>query len=140
METTTFTEARIAALAKHWDCDADDVTDEGDNRFSIGSQEFLVLTDDEADARARESIKDTVWAFNADFLCGHMAKGKLSPDDIDRLRGDKCESINDAFLALIDDFEAFAKDAISADGRGHFLAGYDFEENEVDGFFIYREN
>jgi len=53
---------------------------------------------------------------------------------------------------MIDDEDSFVEAAISADGRGHFLAGYDFNENEEtvllydNGdsgnpiFFIYRQN
>jgi hypothetical protein len=37
-------------------------------------------------------------------------------------------------------FNDFADEAISADGRGHFLSGYDGNENEQDGFYIYRTN
>jgi hypothetical protein len=37
-------------------------------------------------------------------------------------------------------FESFAKKAIAADGRGHFLAHYDNEQNESGEFFIFRTN
>jgi hypothetical protein len=36
--------------------------------------------------------------------------------------------------------EGFVEEAVSADGRGHFLSSYDGEENEQDGFYIYRIN
>ena len=45
---------------------------------------------------------------------------------------------------LIKDWDHFVQDAVSSDGRGHFLSGYDGAENEekVDGvwYFIYRTN
>ena len=54
----------------------------------------------------------------------------------------KYDDANDTILALIDDFDEFVSDAISADGRGRFLSYYDGEENEevVNGetYFIYR--
>jgi hypothetical protein len=53
---------------------------------------------------------------------------------------EKCESANDTFLAMIKDKDSFVRDAISADGRGHFLNTYDGEENESGDFLIYRIN
>jgi hypothetical protein len=42
------------------------------------------------------------------------------------------------------DIDSLVEDAISADGRGHFLSSYDGDENEetVNGqtFYIYRTN
>ena len=51
-------------------------------------------------------------------------------------------------LKLIDDIDEFCKDAISADGRGHFLNGYDGNEYEQSfkykgesyTFYLYRWN
>jgi hypothetical protein len=49
-----------------------------------------------------------------------------------------CEDAAPLIEALIDDMDAFIRDAISADGRGHFLAGYDHEEHEENGWSLYR--
>ena len=49
-----------------------------------------------------------------------------------------CESANGLVKALINDMDEFVEDAINADGRGHFLAQYDGNENEQDDFYIYR--
>ena len=38
------------------------------------------------------------------------------------------------------DWEAVINEAIEVDGCGHFIATYDGEENEMDGYFIYRLN
>ena len=38
------------------------------------------------------------------------------------------------------DWEAVINKAIGIDGRGHFIATYDGEENEVGEYFIYRLN
>ena len=51
-----------------------------------------------------------------------------------------CESANDTILALIDDLDEFVQDAISSDGRGHFLSSYDGEEVETENYYIYRIN
>ena len=58
------------------------------------------------------------------------------------MQSKKCEGANDAILALIKKtdggLDGFVEDAISADGRGHFLSSYDGDENEENGFYIYR--
>jgi hypothetical protein len=54
-----------------------------------------------------------------------------------------CEGCNDFFKAIIKGtcgLDKFVEDAIEADGRGHFLAYYDGEENEQGDCFIYRVN
>jgi hypothetical protein len=53
---------------------------------------------------------------------------------------DKCESSNEVITNSIKDMEEFIADAIGADGRGHFISSYDGEEEELNGFFIYRIN
>lgn len=54
--------------------DPKDCTKLDDNTFELpDGSEFLVLTDDEADEKAKEYIKETLWAFNAGFIlstCG----------------------------------------------------------------------
>ena len=88
-----------------------------------GGEYALAVDYDDAVNACEESIKELVWAFNADFLASHIKA--LDAHDIIRLRGDSGESCNDALLKLIDDFDAFVSDAISADGIGHFLSPYD---------------
>lgn len=122
--------------------------DEG--TFEIGNQSYLVLTDDEADKYCADRIKDSVWAFNKNFIIGQCSA--LDFDDasekiLDAIQ-EQCESGNDAMLKLIDDIDEFIDDAKSADGRGHFMNSYDGEENEMffkygsenQELYIYREN
>jgi len=108
------------------------------------NNDYLVLTDEEANEKCAENIKDSLWAFNASFIIDHS---KLPYDAIEMVQGyqeSKCEGANDTIEALIDDIDTFIEDAISADGRGHFINTYDGEENEetVNGetFYIYRIN
>lgn len=57
------------------------------------------------------------------------------------MQGKLCESANSLVKSLIVDLDHFVSDAISADGRGHFLSGYDGVEIELDGdFYAYRTN
>jgi len=56
-----------------------------------------------------------------------------------------CENANELVSAIIEDIDEFIEDAISSDGRAHFLSTYDDEENETEDdngetFYIYRLN
>ena len=111
-----------------------------ENIFEVESQEYMVLTDEEADEKTSESINDSVWAFNADFIIEHsevLDFDKASKTIVNTI-GEMCENGNAAMKKLIDDMDAFIEDAISADGRGHFLNTYDGEEYEQDDYFIYK--
>lgn len=143
------TAKRVEALAKYLKCEIDDISETRHcgNTFDAESGEYIVLTDDEADERAKECIKDTLWAFNAEFIVSHAKAGLNNDSFIKSLRtmqDDQCESCNEVIEALIEDMDHFINDAISADGRGHFMSSYDGEENEstINGetFYIYRTN
>lgn len=108
------------------------------------NNDYLVLTDEEADEKAAEYIKDSLWAFNASFIIDHS---KLPYDAIDMIKNyqdTQCERANETIEALIEDMDEFISDAISADGRGHFMSTYDGNEYEetIEGetFYIYRIN
>jgi len=105
--------------------------------------DYLVLTDDEADEMCKERILDSLWAFNSWFLASETGIDEAVFSAIQD--NGKCESNNDAILSCIDDEDSFVDAAISADGRGHFLSGYDGKEDEVQvgdfgTFYIYRTN
>jgi len=109
-------------------------------QFHVDSlyDEFYVLTDKEADEKAKDYILDTVWAFNPYFLECHTG----IDSEIFELLADKCESSNEAILSMIKDQDEFVKDAISSDGRGHFISCYDGNEHEInvdnEYFYIYQ--
>ena len=140
---------RVIALSKYLDLALEpNITYESNDIYSFDGEEYMILTDDEADEKVAEYIKDSVWAFNPSFLSSHS--------DIDegvfKLLQDKCESANEAVLKLIKDFDKFVEDAVGTDGRGHFLSSYDGEENEIglfkffcpeynnETYYIYRTN
>jgi hypothetical protein len=116
-------------------------------RYDAGPAELLVLTDEEADRLVIEDVRESLWAFNADFLSAYMPDG-IDADQITAIRGDRCEGANEAMLALVNagpyTVEELAEEAATADGRGHFLASYDGEEieHEHDGrlWYAYRTN
>lgn len=104
---------------------------------------FLVLTDEEADARARQYIEESVWAFNASFLAGQTGLPESAFEGLSK----QCEEGNEPIMQMIQatcGIDSFVEAAISADGRGHFLARYDHEEREFNNgrmtFYIYRIN
>jgi len=144
---TTNTETmypRMYALAKHLNCDATDISiaQYGDNTFDAEGGEYLVLTDCEADELAAERIRESLWAFNAEFISSHTKHGF---DDsqiaaIKEMQSRLCESANSIIEALIVDLDHFISDAVSSDGRGHFIASYDSNEYEVGEFYIYQTN
>lgn len=132
---------RKATLADHLDMDFSDIDDAsyGDNRFEAGGDEYYVLTDDEADDLVKEKILDSVWAFNASFIIDNTELPYEAKEMISSFQADKCEGANDTILAMIKDKDAFCEAAVSADGRGHFLSGYDGNETEHEGYYIYRD-
>ena len=106
---------------------------------------YMVLTDEEADEKAADYIKESLWAFNATFL----ADMTDIPYEAFKAIADngKCESNNEAIERIINKtcgMDEFVQAAVNADGRGHFLSGYDGNENEetLEGitFYIYRTN
>jgi len=112
------------------------------NEVTDLDEDYLVLTNDEADKEVKEYILDSLWAFNPNFLAS--ATG-IHLDVFKAIQGNgRCESNNDAILRLVDDKDAIVEEAISCHGRGHFLNYYNGEEgsetvNETE-YFIYRQN
>ena len=107
--------------------------------FLYGDSEYAVGDDTDADKALIESIKESVWAFNAPYLSEFTGL----PEDMFKFAAEQCESANDAILQVIEQnggIEDFARMAESYDGRGHFLSPYDGEEQEQGEYFIYRIN
>ena len=111
-----------------------------DAQHEIDMEDTLVLTDEQADEWVREEIEEMVWAFTPSFLQAHTG---VDADAIAIIQKE-CEGANEPIKAMIKDFDWFVEDAVRCDGRGHFLASYDHEENHVRiddiDYFIYRRN
>ncbi len=112
---------------------------------------YIVLTDEEADERAKSEIEQSLWAFNADFIIGECGLDLSGAEALRIMQEKACEDANDFIRSLIDkctDIDSFVDSAISSDGRGHFITSYDGNENEehISGtdneqestFYIYR--
>lgn len=148
--TTILDQEKVKALAEFLEVEPEEIT-EGqydDNTLSCDGAEYLVLDEKDADAKAREEIEYSLWAFNADFIIQHCKNFDAMDNSeyqsaLKSLRYTQeqcCENANGLVKALIDDMDEFFDDAIMADGRGHFISRYDGEENEMNGFYIYRVN
>jgi len=101
--------------------------------------DYLVLTDEEADKAASDYIADSLWAFSASFLAEHTGL----PEEVFAALQPQCEGANEAFRKLVDatgDFDALVSEAIGADGRAHYLNTYDGHEWQEGEFYIYRTN
>jgi len=111
--------------------------------FKVGDREYMVLKEHERYEKAKEYIRETLWAFCPSFL----AKKTGLPEEVFSALSEKYEAGNDATLALVEitcGLDTFVKSAIEADGYGHFLAPYDGKEGKVtvegEEYFIYRIN
>ena len=116
------------------------VSDFEEAQHEVDMENYLVLTDEQADEWCKEEIEEKVWAFSPSFLQAHTGVGA---DIITKIQ-EMCEDANEPLKAMIGDLDYFVKDAMSCDGRGQFLAGYDHEENYVTYndtiYYIYRRN
>ena len=135
---------QVRALCAHLDCEPDDLALETYDHYGLalyahGSRNYAIGTDAEADAACADYCKDSAWAFNASFLAGLTDL----PEELFSALSEKCENGNDAVVRILEKtcgLEKFVAQAVSADGRGHFLSGYDGNENEEGEFYIYRIN
>ena len=131
-------EERVIVLATELNTDIDNITDGyADYVYDTDEGEYMILDDNEANDIAREDIEESLWAFNPEFI---IAYTNLPYDAVEIIRcfQERCENANEAIYALIGNMDEFVDDAISADGRAHFLNTYDGEEIEADEYFIYR--
>ena len=141
------TRSLIRCIAKIEDCrpmDVEELTYDhyGLRVFKANGSEYAVGTDSEADEACKAYIKDSIWAFNAEFIVGECGLPCGTEEAIKALQ-EKCESANEPILAMVKGscgLDSFVESAISADGRGHFLASYDGAESDSDEYYIYRVN
>jgi hypothetical protein len=103
--------------------------------------DWVLLDDDGANDMVKDYIRESLWAFNPEFLAGETG---LSVEVFRAIQAnDQCESNNEAIEAMVQatcGVQSLVDSAISADGRGHFLSSYDGNEYEVGGYFLYRMN
>jgi hypothetical protein len=126
------TQEQRDAAAREFLEDPDVEPDTYDGRTYGLAGDWLILTDEEADEAAIENIRRDVWAFVPSFLESYLPEG-VTTDVVEALQSTKYEDAAPALLAMLGDrFEEFADDAISSDGRGHFLSVWDGVEHEFE--------
>jgi hypothetical protein len=148
MTKTVDETARRAALVAFLDVLPPDVraTAPGANTFFIHdhdyyAQTWLVLTDEEADALAREAALRDAWTCNTFFLRAHVAPALAATfEAFEPSRERLCERANPILLTMIADHEAFAIDVTGTDGRGHFLSPVNGAEHHAEGLYLYRQS
>lgn len=98
---------------------------------SADGSEYAVGTNLQAKKAAAVYIRDSLWAFNSDFLEKYVPNGVTSYV-LSKLQ-EQCESANDAIVQLVGDrLKRLIEDAILADGLGHFLSPYDGKESDSE--------
>lgn len=124
-------EVKAEALAKALGIDVEEVELKGEYYVAEG-YDYEVHNWEEREERVTEYIRNSLWAFNADFL----ANMTDLPEEVFEALSEKYEGGNDAIERIITKtcgLEAFVDEAISYDGYGHFMSSYDGEEIELDG-------
>lgn len=156
MKTETQYAAEILALAEFLNCDPADITETswdhyGMKVFTANGDEYAVGNDDSAAKAVESNIEDSIWAFNASFIVSMCDLPDQLVGAIQAWQEKDCESANDGLLELVNrmcGMKGFVENAVSSDGRGHFLSSYDGEENSIkveneeisETYFIYRTN
>lgn len=142
----------LAALCAHLGANIDSARELSWSHYGLpaweieGCEYAIADSDDAADDACEQYIGDSVWAFNASFILSECGLPLALADAIQSFQEKECEGANDALSDLVarccqDGLAGFARAAIRADGRGHFLSGYDGEEIELaGGAFAYRIN
>lgn len=132
-----------AALVRMFDLsenDLEDISIDGTD-VCVNGINYHAGTDEEMDEVATVYIKDSLWAFNSNFL----AQQTDMPEEVFKALQPQCESANEAVEAIVEKtcgIEEFVEAAISADGRAHFLNNWDGSEEtatvEGEDYYAYR--
>lgn len=135
------------ALALWLGCEADELEEARHDCYGLtvlehGGDSYAIGTDEECDNAVASYIESSVWAFRTSFILSCCDLPEELEDAIASFQHKECEGANEALRVLIEKcccMEEFTRRAISADGRGHFLASYDGDEISLgNGLFAYR--
>ena len=111
------------------DYDVKDYDHYGLSIIDIEGEEWVLGNDTEVDKAVKSYIEETLWAFNKSFLSDQTGL----PEEVFSTLQQDGESSNDAILSIVEkcgDMDTLVSDAMSSDGRGHFLSPYDGHEKE----------
>ena len=118
---------------------------------SPGGRQYAVGTEEQADEAARLYCRDSLWAFRPSFVIDYCPPA-IRREPVEKAIAVACESLcedaNELIAVVVGDrLGELLDDAVSCDGRGHFLASYDGREISSDeieglpvGLLAYRLN
>lgn len=146
--------SRRIALAENLECLPENIipSPHSDKIFSVGTREYLVVTELEAAEIIAEQIGNELWAFHPKSIIQHtfLHEGIAFDDDYNAMiqglaaiQNRLMEKCNPMLKGLIDatcGMPFFIEKAVAHQGRGHFLAPYDEHEEQQGDFYIYRMN
>lgn len=146
---------RRTSLAENLGCSPENIipSPQCDKIFDVGAREYLVVTEQEAADIIAEQVEQELWAFQPKFIIQHtfLHEGITFDDDEyraivqglaaiqDRLM-EKCNSMLKGLIDVTCGMPFFIEEAVTHQGRGHFLAPYDEHEEQQGDFYIYRMN
>jgi hypothetical protein len=102
---------------------------------TAGGQEWAVGTEAQVARAARENILDHLWAFRPEFIARYAGLDDRAVNALGEMMGKLSEDANPIVRKLIGsdrNLSKLVRDAISVDGRGHYLAQYDGHERDSD--------
>ena len=148
-------ENRRIALAQNLECLPENIipSPHSDKIFDVGAREYLVVTEQEANCIIAEQVENELWAFHPEWLVRHTLlrnNEKFAPADYEAIlqafsaiQQHFMETCNPMLRGLIEatcGMLLFIEEAIAHNGRGHFLAPCDEDEEKQGDFYIYRMN
>lgn len=108
--------------------------------IEIDGYEYAVAEDEEEAIKAAEEyIRETVWAFNAEYLLKYsdVPRSDGLVEALTKIQGELCEDSNELFYNLIQkNWDEFIEDAMDEEGLGHLLAPYDHTEQEISDLWF----
>lgn len=143
----------IIAIGLYEDLHVEDLPNIERSRFGYGNcaleiydKEVYSGTEEEITEAVKDYIENTLYAFHPSFLSNYGSLSKL--DDYEAALKpiqEQCESGNETVKALVDwdtNADEIVKDAIKADGIGHYLNSYDgtYETYDIlgDTYYVCR--
>lgn len=146
---------RRTSLAENLGCPPENIipSPQCDKIFEVGAREYLVVTEQEAADIIAEQVEQELWAFHSKFIIQHtfLYEGIIFDNDdynailqgLSVIQNHLKEKCNPFLKSLIDatcGMLFFIEEAVTHQGRGHFLAPYDEHEEQQGDFYIYRMN
>lgn len=134
---------RKNALARFLNCPANQIFngEYGTNSFTNLYEDYLVLSESEANEEAKKQVWSYIPTFDTDFLIKHLAK-PIPKEEIKELLSNHCDNCLLIIASLIVDYEQFAQEAIEIYGRAYFICFKDKTEYKLKyggkEYFIYR--